>query len=99
MFIASPNKPDYNLAHYGGIRMERIGLHEAKTHLSKIVSQVSEGHEFTITRRGIPVAKLIPVSKSSEESIKQAFESAKKLRETLTLDGLSIRDLMEEGRR
>ena len=79
--------------------MEQIGLHEAKTHLSKIVAKVSEGHEFTFTRRGIPVAKLTPVSKPPKEAVKQAFERAKELREKLTLDGLSIRELMEEGRR
>ena len=79
--------------------MDEIGLHEAKTHLSEIIAKVCEGHEYTITRRGVPVARLIPAAAPSREAAKQALERAKKLRETLTLDGLTIKDLIEEGRR
>ena len=39
---------------------EQINIHEAKTQLSKLLSRVALGEEFTIANRGIPVAKLIP---------------------------------------
>lgn len=37
-----------------------INIHEAKTQLSKLLSRVALGEEFTIANRGVPVAKLIP---------------------------------------
>jgi len=39
---------------------ESINIHQAKTQLSKLLSQVALGQEFTIANRGVPVAKLIP---------------------------------------
>ena len=39
---------------------EQINIHEAKTQLSKLLSRVALGEEFTIANRGVPVAKLIP---------------------------------------
>jgi|SRR4051812_45648341 prevent-host-death family protein len=41
-----------------------INVHEAKTHLSRLLKRVSAGEEVTISRAGIPVAKLIAVSPS-----------------------------------
>ena len=39
---------------------EQINIHEAKTQLSKLLSRVALGEEFTIANRGVPVAKLVP---------------------------------------
>lgn len=35
-------------------------MHEAKTHLSKLVERVEGGEEIVITRRGAPAARLVP---------------------------------------
>jgi prevent-host-death family protein len=40
---------------------ERISLREANQHLSRYVAAVESGDEFVITRRGQPVARLVPV--------------------------------------
>jgi prevent-host-death family protein len=40
--------------------MEEIGVFEAKTHLSELLARVAAGEEFTITRRGRAVARLVP---------------------------------------
>jgi prevent-host-death family protein len=40
--------------------MARIGMHEAKTQLSKLVARVEAGEEIVITRRGEPAARLVP---------------------------------------
>ena len=40
--------------------IEPINIHEAKTQLSKLLSRVALGEEFTIANRGVPVAKLVP---------------------------------------
>jgi prevent-host-death family protein len=39
-----------------------IGAFEAKTHLSEILNKVQEGVEVIITKRGKPIAKIIPFS-------------------------------------
>jgi prevent-host-death family protein len=37
-----------------------VGVHEAKTHLSKLLERVSAGEEIAITRRGEEIARLVP---------------------------------------
>ncbi len=36
-------------------------MHEAKTHLSRLVARAEQGEEVVIARAGRPVAKLVPV--------------------------------------
>jgi prevent-host-death family protein len=38
----------------------KVNIHEAKTHLSRLVDRAAEGEEITIARAGKPVAKLVP---------------------------------------
>lgn len=44
----------------------KAGIHETKTHLSKLLRRVSAGEEVLISRGGVPVAKLVPVSPLAE---------------------------------
>lgn len=37
-----------------------VGVHEAKTHLSRLLDRVGAGEEVVITRRGVEVARLVP---------------------------------------
>ena len=37
-----------------------VGVHEAKTHLSRLIEDVAAGEEVVITRRGEAVASLVP---------------------------------------
>jgi len=39
----------------------QVNVHDAKTHLSRLLARVEEGEEITISRAGRPVAKLVPV--------------------------------------
>lgn len=40
--------------------MTRVGMHEAKTQLSKLVERAEGGEEIVITRRGEPAVRLVP---------------------------------------
>ena len=40
--------------------MAEVGMHEAKSNLSKLVERVEAGEEIVITRRGTPAARLVP---------------------------------------
>lgn len=41
--------------------MEQVNVHEAKTHLSRLLARVAQGEVITIARGGKPVARLVPV--------------------------------------
>jgi prevent-host-death family protein len=42
--------------------METVNIHEAKTHLSRLVQRVEAGEEIVISRAGKPVARLVPLA-------------------------------------
>ncbi len=45
-----------------------VGVHQAKTHLSRLLEDVAGGEEVVITRRGEEVAKLVPVARNGPRS-------------------------------
>ena len=76
--------------------MGAVNLANAKAHLSELVSKAESGEETVITRRGQPVAKLVPIS-----TPKQPLHSLAQFRATLpqspTPSCVLIRQLREEG--
>lgn len=42
----------------------RFNIHDAKTHLSRIVDRVEHGEEIILSRAGHPVAKVVPLSRT-----------------------------------
>jgi len=79
--------------------MREVGAFEAKTHLSELIAAVEAGEVVTITRRGRPVARLMPITESSAERA-AAVERIQRLRAGLV--GLSRADILsarDEGRR
>ena len=40
--------------------MTQVNVHEAKTHLSRLLARVEAGEEVLISRAGQPVARLVP---------------------------------------
>jgi len=83
--------------------MQTMGAFEAKTHFSSLLEQVERGEEFTITRHGHPVAKLVSVKSQGHKQVHQAILRIKALAQTQTLDGLkdglNWKSLRDEGRR
>jgi prevent-host-death family protein len=79
--------------------MAEVGAFEAKTHLSRLLDQVEGGEAITITRHGKPVARLIPLTGPSRDERRRTISELKKLRDGQTLGSLSVRELIEEGRR
>ncbi|MDR2543743.1 MAG: type II toxin-antitoxin system prevent-host-death family antitoxin [Treponema sp.] len=80
---------------------EQIGAFEAKTHFSQILSKVENGADITITRRGKPVAKIIPFPKEPKmtysEAVAKLFEMQKLYRGEP--GSFNIREAIEQGRR
>ena len=44
------------------MRDMEVNIHEAKTHLSKLLERVALGEEVVIAKAGTPVAKLVPIN-------------------------------------
>jgi len=59
--------------------MTEIGAFEAKTKFSALLNQVERGEEVVITRRGRPVAKLVPIEEGADRN--RAREAARHIRE------------------
>jgi prevent-host-death family protein len=79
--------------------MSEIGAYAAKTYLPKLLERVEKGERFIITKHGRPVAELRPVSERSPERIRGIIERMKAFQATHDLGGISIRELINEGRR
>ena len=74
--------------------MAEIGAYEAKTHLPRLLDEVEAGATITITRNGRAVARLTPI-----QDAKAAADRILKLRAGVSKGKLSMRALIEEGRR
>jgi prevent-host-death family protein len=79
--------------------MNTVGLFDAKTHLSALLERVAQGEEVTITKHGVPVALLIPAANRRKKDPKKVAERIRTLRQGARLEGVTIRQLLEEGRR
>lgn len=79
--------------------MKTIGLFEAKQKLSELVDRASEGEQIGITRRGKLAALIVPAR--TGVSLKEAFADIEKIRKRAKPlpKGMTIKDLIEEGRR
>jgi prevent-host-death family protein len=42
--------------------MRTVNIHQAKTHLSRLIEQAARGHETIIAKAGRPVARLVPIA-------------------------------------
>jgi prevent-host-death family protein len=49
--------------------MIEVNIHEAKTHLSRLLAKVEEGEEVIIARSGEPVAKIVPIERTGKKRI------------------------------
>lgn len=78
--------------------MREIGAYEAKTHLPRLLDEVAAGESITITKHGVPVAILVP-ARQGRAAATAAAQALKVFRRDHRLDGVRIRDLIDEGRK
>ena len=80
--------------------MTSVGSYEAKTHLPELLERVAKGERILITRRGVPVAMLTQPPRHDAGNVQEVIEQMRALRRGNILgNDLSIRDMIEEGRR
>lgn len=79
--------------------MDTVGAYEAKTHPPRLLNRVAQGQTFTITKHGVPVAMLVPMPDAQRRSVRETIDAIEEFRQGNSLDGLSIRQMIQEGRR
>ncbi len=79
--------------------MIEVGAFDAKTHLSSLLDKVARGAEVLITRRGRPVARLVPAGRAERAGAESAIKELRALRAGLKLGNLDWKELRDEGRR
>jgi prevent-host-death family protein len=78
--------------------MHEVGAFEAKNKLSTLLDGVEHGEEVVITRHGKAVARLVPAAPSFDQArARQAAANIRSRRAGATLNGLKIKDLVNEG--
>ena len=80
-------------------RVTTVGAFDAKTHLNALLEKVSKGETIRITRRGAPIAKLVPDDAAEKEMPDVLVREIRQLRKGATLGKTTIRELINEGRR
>ncbi len=80
--------------------MKTVGAFEAKTHLSDLLDRVSKGETITITRHGTPAAMLVPIGPTGKKlTHREIVEGMRALRKRVKPDSMTVREMVEEGRR
>jgi prevent-host-death family protein len=79
--------------------METVGAYTAKTHLPQLLKRVSRGEKIIISKHGVPVATLQPIETKRNVPTKKVIANLREFRREHSLNGLSIREIIDEGRR
>ena len=79
--------------------MKTVGAYEAKTHLPKLLDRVCKGERIVITRHGTAIAVLQPPDRNEKGDPADVVAEILEFRDRHALNGLTIRELIEEGRR
>ncbi|HZT54834.1 MAG TPA: type II toxin-antitoxin system prevent-host-death family antitoxin [Burkholderiaceae bacterium] len=83
--------------------MKEIAVYEAKTRLSELLAEVEQGEQVTITRRGLPIARLVSAvaarrgAPSQRQQVAATIASLREQRKGVVLEG-DLRDLIADGR-
>jgi len=80
--------------------MLTVGDLEAKDRLTALLDEVEDGKQVLITRGGKPIARLVPAKVAFDRAkARAAAQGLLEVSEGLSLGGLTIRELIDEGRR
>lgn len=79
--------------------MPNIGAYDAKTKLPALLRQVQRGKRFTITRRGQPIADLVPSGSAATQNAKEAVAEMQKFERVPNIAPKDVAAWIAEGRR
>jgi len=77
-----------------------VSIHEPENRLSALLAEVAQGVEVTTPKRGVATAGLVPATPSfNREKARRAAAGLPEASRGVTLGGIKIKDLVDEGRR
>lgn len=79
--------------------MIKVGIFEAKTHLSSLLEKVRHGQEVLITKRGEPIARLVSAQRPDRTRGAATIDPLLAFRKGMKLNGLDGKALRDAGRR
>ena len=80
--------------------MKTVGSYEAKTRLPELLRDVERGETFTVTRRGVPIARITGVERDNRKEISDAIREIR--RQRAQRKSVSVNEIIaarDEGRR
>jgi prevent-host-death family protein len=78
--------------------VKNVGVYDAKTNLPRLLDEVEAGETVVITRHGKPIAKLVRLEEPKPD-VAETIAAIKASRKGRSLGGLTIKEMIEEGRR
>ncbi len=79
--------------------MRIIGSYELKTHLAEVLDAVENGQAVTVTRHGKPIARILPPVPAGREGVRAAVKGLMAFARQPLPKGVTIQNLIEQGRR
>jgi prevent-host-death family protein len=79
--------------------MRSIGSYELKTHLSEVLDAVEHGQGVIVTRHGKPIARILPPEAAEVAEVSRAVKGLMAFPRTRLPKGVTIKRLIDEGRR
>lgn len=79
--------------------MGTVGSSGAKTNFLALLDRVERGEQIVITRRGKPIARLVPITEAQKSKVSTAMARLRELRKGTTLGGLSWKEMRDGGRK
>ncbi len=76
-----------------------VTTEEVAARWPNLMEKIEEGEKITITRQGVPVANVVPVPEPPKKTSAEAVDHLLALRKGIRLNGLSIREMIDEGRK
>ena len=85
----------------GAIHNNTMSLFEAKAHFCEVIRRAEHGESTTILKHNIPVAFVTPIVqvKKPQYTKREAIDSMLAMRKGNSLGGITIKELIEEGRK
>lgn len=73
--------------------METVNIHEAKTHLSRLLERVAQGDSVVIARAGKPIAKIVPLTAGEAKPARRLGFMAGRMRVPDDFDSMGAQEI------
>lgn len=78
--------------------MRTIESCEAQVHFARLLEEVANGMSLTITKHGVPVARLVPLQGKERSNVREVIDALLAFQKGKTLGDVTLRELIDEGR-